>query len=444
MKNEVLFRDKPVWNAIFSLAIPACITIMIMTIYNMADMFFIGMIRDTAQVAAVSIVSPMFSLIMAAATMLGAGGCSVVANAIGVGKVEEAKTFSSLCCAASLSIGIICMIVILLATTPILIVLGANNDIMKPAYTYMRMLAVGSPFMLFATGFASILRAEGAIKEGLIGNLIGTVLNIVLDPIFILVFHKGVAGAAIATVIGNVVGSAFYLYFIVKKAAVLSVNPKYAMRNPKALLYIIAIGLPNGISSLLSGVASTFSNKLLSTYGTNAIAAMAAAGKVVMVISMIQMGICMGVQPLMAYNYGAKNTQRLKEILKKLAILTVVLGSIVTITCFMARKSLIGMFLKEAKVAALGESVVPYLILVSPLIGIYYLSTNFLQAAVKALPATIISVLRQGGILIPCLYLMEHFMGFMGIAAAHAVADLISVIVAAIAIAWILREIEVN
>ena len=430
MKNEALFRDKPVWSAIFSLAIPSCITILIMTIYNMADMFFIGMLKDTAQVAAISIVSPIFSLIMAVATMLGVGGCSVVANAIGAGKNEEAKTYSSLCCVAFVSIGLLCMIVFLSATNPILRLLGANEDILAPAYTYMRRLAVGAPIMLFSTGYASILRAEGAIKEGLIGNLMGTVINIILDPIFILLLHKGVGGAAIATVIGNVVSFSFYFYYIMKKAAVITLNPSYALKNPLAIFHILAIGLPNGISGLLSGFASTFSNKLLSGYGTNAIAAIAAAGKAVMVITMIQMGICMGVQPMMAYNYGAKNTKRLREILDKLAVLTISFGVIVTAICFFARHALIGLFLKDVEAAALGEQVVLYLVLVSPFIGLYYMSTNYLQATGKAFQATLISVLRQGGILIPCLYLMEHFAGFFGIVVAHTVADVLSVIVA--------------
>lgn len=430
MKNEALFKDKPVWSAIFSLAIPSCITILIMTIYNMADMLFIGMLGDTAQVAAVSVVGPMFSLVMAAATMLGVGGCSVIANAIGAGKTEEAKTFSSLCCMAAVLFGIFCTIVILSATDPILKMLGANEEIMASARTYMRALALGAPFMLFSTAFASILRAEGAIKEGLIGNMAGTVLNIILDPLFILVLHQGVVGAAVATVIGNVVSSGFYLYYIFKKAAVLSVVPRYAMKKPLALLRILAVGLPNGISSLLSGFASTFSNQLLSGYGTNAIAAMAAAGKATMLITMIQMGICMGVQPLMAYNYGAGNLPRLKEILKKLGILTFAFGTIVTVGCFLARHTLIGLFLKDADAAAMGESVVIFLVIASPIVGFYYLSTNFLQASGSALSATTVSVLRQGGILIPCLYLMERLMGFMGIAAAHTIADVLSTVIA--------------
>ena len=436
MKNEALFKDKPVWSAIFSLAVPSCITILIMVIYNMADMFFVGMLGDTAQVAAVSVVGPVFSLVMAAATMLGIGGCSVIASAIGAGKKEEAKTYSSLCCMTSVLFGIFCAVVMLSATDPILKILGANEEIMAPARAYMRALALGAPFMLFSTAFASILRAEGAIKEGLIGNMVGTVLNIILDPIFILILHQGVTGAAVATAIGNVVSSGYYLSYILKKASVLSVTPGYAMKNPVALFHIMGVGLPNGISSLLSGFASTFSNQLLSGYGTNAIAAMAAAGKATMLIAMIQMGICMGVQPLMAYNYGAGNQKRLKEVLKKLGILTFVFGVVVTAGCFFARHTLIGLFLKDAKAAAMGENLVIFLVIASPIIGFYYLSTSFLQACGSAIPATIISVLRQGGILIPSLYLMEYLLGFTGIAAAHTIADFLSVGIAVAICIW--------
>ena len=442
MKNEALFKDKPVWSAIFSLAVPSCITILIMTIYNMADMFFIGMLGDTAQVASVSIVSPMFSLVMAVATMLGIGGCSVIANAIGAGRTEEARTYSSLCCMAFVLFGIFSAIMMLSATDSILQLLGVNEEIMAPARAYMRTLALGAPFMLFSTGFASILRAEGAIKEGLIGNMAGTVLNIILDPIFILVLHQGVTGAAVATVIANVVSSGYYLYYIAKKASVLSVHPRYAMKKPLAILHILAVGLPNGISSLLSGFASTFSNQLLSGYGTNAIAAMAAAGKATMLITMIQMGICIGVQPLMAYNYGAGNQKRLKEALKKLGILTFTFGTVVTVGCFLARHTLIGLFLKDAGAAAMGESLVIFLVIASPIVGFYYLSTSFLQACGSALPATIVSVLRQGGILIPCLYLMERLMGFTGIAAAHTIADVLSTVIAVAVCMWQYRVMK--
>ena len=430
MGNETLFRDKPVWKAIFSLAIPAVLTILIMVIYNMADMFFIAMLGDDTQVAAIAVVGPVFSLATAVATMLGAGGCAVIANFLGAGKREDAKTVSSLCVWGAIIFGAIFAASMLIATDPILHYLGATEDILGFAGTYMRVLAVGSPVMLFSVTMGSVVRAEGLILPGMLSNMAGTVTNIILDPILILWLNLGVAGAAIATVIGNLLASAMLIFFTRKKSSILTFSPKPALRRPALLFHAAAVGLPNGISSVLSGFASTFSNQILSVYGSRVIAAMAAAGRATMVITMIQMGICMGVSPLLAYNYGAKNIPRLKEILMKTSILTFCFGLVATVGCFAGREMLIGLFLKDTANAEIGKQMMFWLLIASPFLGFYYLSTNFLQAAGNAFLATIISVLRQGALLIPCLYGMHALMGLTGVAAAHTASDSISVITA--------------
>lgn len=432
LKSQELFQNKPVWTAIVTLAVPSCITILVMVFYNMADMFFIGQLGDAAQVAAVSIVSPMFSLVTAAATMLGIGGCSVMAKAVGAGELEDARTYGSLCFYAALIFGVICTLGILLASHSILGLLGANEEIMVYAEDYMRILSLGAPMMLLSTTLAGLLRADGAIKEGLLGNMGGTVLNIILDPIFILEFGWGVKGAAVATIMGNTLSTVFYVWYVLRKGQILSLKPAYAARKIPSLFHIMAVGLPNGISGILSGFASTFSNNLLVVYGTNAVAAMAAAGKVVMIITMIQMGICMGVQPMLAYNYGARDIPRLKEILTKLSILTFVLGLVTTFGCIFVRQTLIGWFLKDAAAVQMGKQLVIYLVLASPVLGFYYLGTNFLQASGNAFTATIVSLLRQGLLLIPLLFVMNHLMGFMGIALAHTFADGISAVMAVV------------
>lgn len=444
LKSQELFQNKPVWTAIFSMAIPSCITILIMFLYNIADMFFIGQLRDTAQVAAVSIVSPVFSLAAAAATMLGIGGCSVIAKAAGAERTEEAKTCASLCFYAAVFMGLLCTAVMLLASDAVLKLLGANAEILEYAKHYMRILALGAPMMLLSTTLAALIRADGAIKEGLIGNMTGTVLNILLDPLFILVFGWGVRGAAAATLLGNSVSTAYYVVYILKKGQLLSLKPAYALQNPKPLLHIIAVGMPNGISSILSGFAATFSNNLLVLYGTNAVAAMAAAGKTTMIISMIQMGICMGVQPMLAYNYGAGNVVRLKEILKKLGILTVTVGFVSAAACIIAKNTLVGMFLKEPAAADMGKQLVIYLVLASPVIGFYYLGTNFQQAAGKAMTATILSLLRQGLLLIPLLFLMNRLVGFLGIALAHTLADGTATIIAVTVMYIQYKSLKIN
>ena len=430
MGNETLFRDKPVWNAIFSLVVPSVITILIMVIYNMADMFFIGMLGEDTQVAAIAVVGPVFSLANAVATMLGAGGCAVIARFLGAGERENARTVGSLCVWGAILFGILFTASMLMATDSILRYLGATEDMMGFAAAYMRTLSIGSCLMLFSVVMASVVRAEGMILPGMLCNMAGTVTNIVLDPIFILVLNMGVVGAAVATVIGNTVASGLLVFFIRKKSGILTFSTIPALRRPGLLLHTAAVGLPNGISSVLSGFASTFSNQILSVYGSGVIAAMAAAGRGTMVITMIQMGICIGVSPLMAYNYGAKNIVRLKETLIKTAILTVFFGLVSTAGCYIGRTALIDLFLKDAANAEIAKQMMFWLLIASPLLGFYYLSSNFLQAAGNAFLATLISVLRQGALLIPCLYIMHAILGLTGVAVAHTVSDVTAVIIA--------------
>lgn len=427
MQYETLFEKQTVWKSIVSLAVPSVVIIMVMILYNMTDMFFVGQLGDYNQVAAVSVVGPLFSVSAAVATMLGSGGCALIAKALGSNDKKGARTYASLCFWGAIGFGVLITAILLLARNAILPLLGAAEEILPYAGAYMEICALGVPFMLASTTLGTIIRAEGAVKEGMIGNLAATAVNMILDPLFIFGFGMGVAGAAVATVIGNLAGTLYYLRYIAKKAVILNVDIRLAKENGKALFAVIALGMPNALSSILSGFASTFSNRLLGSYGTDAIAAMAAAGKTAMMIGMLQMGVCMGVQPLLAYNYGAKNVPRLRETIRDVSLLTAVTGTVTGILCLVFREPIIGIFIKEPVVAKMGTAMAPYLIAASPVIGFYYLSTNFVQSAGNARSATLMSVLRQGVLLIPLLYLLHAAMGQNGIAAAHTVADGLSV-----------------
>ena len=441
-KHEKLFRDQPVWQAIATLTVPALLSILVMIFYNMADTFFIAQLGDTAKVAAVSVVSPVFSIIMALGTMLGVGASTVISVAFGAQDTEKAKNAASLCFYAGILLSAIVTALLLLFTDPLLRFLGTQPQMWDDAKQYLRILAVGTVFMLSSSTTSALIRAEGAVKEGMVGNLAGTVTNIALDPLFILVFRWGVTGAAVATVLGNLVATCCYLAYIKRHSTVVSLDPKRALREPAVFGSILALGVPNAVSTVLSGFASTFSNRLLSVYGTDAIAAMSAAGKASLLISMVQMGICMGVQPLLAYNYGAKNTRRLKESLQKTALLTVLVGLSAAAVCFVFRRWVIGLFLKEATVAAMGERMILYLIAGAPFLGFVYLSTNYLQATKKAGAAIVVSLLRQGLILIPLLYLCHALFGLMGIAASHLATDALAAVLSMLLFAIYYRRMR--
>lgn len=411
-KQERLFKELPVWRAIFTMAVPAVINILVMVFYNMADMFFVARLHNDVQVAAISIVAPAFTMMMALGSMLGGGGCALIARTMGEGDSDRVSLYSSLCCWGSVLFGAIFAVVVLLGKDAILGFLGANEEMWGYAGAYLSILALGAPVMIFTTAFGNIVRAEGAVKEGMLGNLISTVTNVVLDPLFILVLPFGVSGAAVATVLGNVAGAVYLIRHVRKKSSSLS--------------------LPNGTSSFLTSFASALANNLMVQYGTLAVAAMAAASKSTTIITMVQMGICVGVQPLLAYSYGAKDLPKLWETLGKLALLTMSVGLAATLLCFRFSGPIISVFLKRPEALSLGQEIIRIRVLTGPIIGLFYIGSNFLQASGNAPLSMLVSLLRQGIFLIPLLYVMNHFFQVKGNVCAHVGADLLAVIVAVI------------
>ena len=441
MQSELLFKEAPVWQAVGTLVGPSVLSVLVMVIYNMTDLFFIGLLKDTAQTAAVSVVGPVFTLASAGATVLGMGGCAVVANSLGAGDRQDARCVSSLCGWCALLTGAFLAVVLNLFCEPILYMLGTNAEILPYATHYLRILALGAPAMIFSVSAASLLRADGAIRRGLAGNLAGSITNILLDPLFILIFGWNIAGAAAATMLGNLVASGIYLHHILYRSEVLSLSPSHALHTPTRLSRVLALGLPNGVSSLLSGLAGSFSNRLLAAYGTNALAAMAAADKSAMVVTLVQMGICMGLQPLLSYNVGGRNLPRLRAVLSRSLGLTVGFGTLFSLFCLLAQRPLIGLFLSDPEAIFLARQLLPWLLAGSPLLGLYYLSINFLQATGYAGSATLLSALRQGVLLLPALYGFHSLLGLPGLAVARAATDLFSTVIALLLFLLVWRKL---
>lgn len=442
MEGGELFRTKSVWSLIARMSIPALVSILVMLLYNMTDMYFVARTGDDAQVAAVSLVMPVFTVLMAISTMLGNGACTLIAQALGGEDVERAKTCSSLCVWGCAGFGLAFALLCFVFCGPLLDFLGANEDMRAYARLYLLVLAAGAPIILLNHSLGSVIRGEGAAKQGMVGGLVSTVTNIVLDPIFISALGLGVGGAAVATVLGNLAGMVYFLLYKKHRPSILTLDIRYAKQNVPLLGSILALGLPNAVSSTLSGFAATFSNRLLVAYSTGAVAAMGAAGKVTMIITMVQMGVCMGVQPLMAYCHGAKDYNRMKETLQKLALLTAALGLALGAAAFFARSWIVSLFLSDGELRKLACHVVTITICSAPFMGFFYLGMNYLQASGKALLATVVSALRQGVLLIPLLYLMEALFQMDGPPLAHVAADVCSIFISVGCALWFLRREE--
>lgn len=210
-----VFSRAPIWQAVFQNAFPAMAAMLMALVYNLADTFFIGQTGDAMQVAAVSLATPVFLMFMAVGTIFGIGGTSVISRAMGEGRYDYAKKVCAFCMWGCVAVGILMSIIMLCFINPILSAIGASIDTWDFTHTYLSIVVFGGPFVLISNCYSNVIRAEGKSMQAMMGQLIGNLLNVILDPIMILGFGWNIAGAAIATVIGNVVGAMYYVFYVV-------------------------------------------------------------------------------------------------------------------------------------------------------------------------------------------------------------------------------------
>ncbi|NLO83823.1 MAG: MATE family efflux transporter [Clostridiales bacterium] len=427
MDNEKLMREMPVRKLFLKLCIPSIIIMMVIVLYNMTDLYFIGQTGDSTQIAAISLAGPIFSILQGIGTLFGAGGCTAMAIALGKGDHAKIKSVTSFCFYATIGIGLVMSAAGLFCGKGIASLLGADMVTTQHTITYASILLLGAPFVLIANVFTNIIRADGSIKRSMAANGLGTIVNVLLDPLLILTFDMGVAGAAIATVIGNVVSVLYLMFFAVKKQPNISVKIRDFTLKKKVSLNVIRLGLPQSISVLLMSFSTMYANNLFMKYGNVAVSANGISSKVGMFIVMIAMGICAGVQPAISYNFGAGNYQRLYDIIKKTGLLTVVVGTVLTAICFFVKDKLVGIFTPDVTVLAYAQKMVVASFAVGPVYGLYQLNTVFLQGTGKASYAVILAVLRQGVLFVPILFLTDFLIGLDGLIYASAITEIVAI-----------------
>ncbi|MCD8395619.1 MAG: MATE family efflux transporter [Lachnospiraceae bacterium] len=426
--NDELMGRMKVSRAVSKMAVPSVISSLVTVIYNMADTFFVGQTGDSLQVAAVSLTNPIFILLMAAANMLGMGGSAVASMALGRKEDTRAKNVSSFVFYASLVIGLAVMLILLAFMNPILTLFGADADTYTFARGYTIHISYGAPLIIWSAVSGTLLRVEGASKEAMIGNMIGTVTNIILDPIFISVFGMGAAGAAMATTIGNACACVYYLWYYLKKTKLLSISPKYFKCKDQVMSKVCTIGLPSAILSALMSVSTIILNQILVAYGNSAVAAIGIVFKANMFITFLQMGVANGVQPLFGYNYGAHNMERFFDIERFTKICCMVIGVLSVLLFYVFREPIIRLFINDDEVVRYGVQMLTAYMISGPFIGLLFVNMNCMQSVGHAFPATILSVLRQGILLIPLLYLLNAVLGLNGVIYGQSIADCATVI----------------
>ena len=441
-KNLEVFSSMPVPKAVMKNALPAMAAMLMVLVYNLADTFFIGQTHNALLVAAVSLATPVYLIFMSLGTLFGIGGTSVISRALGEGKKEKARKSCAFCFWGCVFVGILLAALILIFIDPILNLIGASADTYEYAKSYLSIIVFAGPFVLISNCYGNVVRTEGESGKAMLGLLLGNLINVILDPIFILALGLDIRGAAIATVIGNIVGAGFYISYFLKGKSMLSIRLKDFTVKQGIAASVLAIGIPAALGDVLMSVSQIIINSQMSHYGDMAVAGMGVAMKVITITGMICMGLGQGVQPILGYCVGAKTWKRFKEVFKFTIIFALILGTVLAAICYIFTNQIVSAFLTDQTAFSYAVQFARILLSTSFLFGVFYVLVNALQAMGAATPALLISMSRQGIIFIPALFILQVAIGMTGLVWAQPVADVLSILIAAILFGKTMKKMQ--
>lgn len=443
--NTLVFTEYKVPKAVAALALPSMLGMLINIIYNLADTFFVGQTGDKNQVAAVSVAMPVFLFCLALGNLFGVGGCAFISRSLGEGKRKKIKSISSFCIYTGIAASVVLAVLFIAFRRPVLYLIGASDYTIDFACDYLFWVSLGAPFVVTSIVVCNLVRGEGAAKDSMIGMVIGQIVNIVLDPIFILSsgdklfginlpigFGLGVKGAAIATVLGNIVSVGYFLIYFMRGKSILSITPKrYSLGNgiPKG---VINVGFPAALNNLLMSLSNIVVNIFLVKYGDNAVAAMGVAMKANLLVVMLQIGLAQGIQPLIGYCFGSRNFDRMKKSIRFGMMCNMIIGASVTAFYILFRRNVIGMFIADEAVIDAGVKMITALMTPGTFLGVMFIINFAFQGMGKGVQSLILAAGRQGLVFLPMLFIMNKVCGLDGIIWAQPIADVCCIVLSVI------------
>lgn len=421
----------PMMRMYLSMALPVVLSMVTAMVYNIADTWFISATGITDLIAGVSLNAPVLTILMAFGNIFGQGGSTLISRLTGQKNTADALRVSSVCFYLSIAAGLIAGIVMLIFKAQFLHILGADQETMEYASAYYTVLAIGAVFIVASFIPTNLLRAEGLSKEAMFESIGGTVLNIILDPIFIFVFDLGAAGAAIATVLGYVFMDVYGVIIINKKSRLLSVSLRKAKTTRGNLGQIFGIGIPAAITNVMTSVSTILLNQFLLPYGNDMIAAMGIALKVALIGQLVLVGLTFGALPLFGYYFGGNRKEKFMELFRFCLRFVCITALAFTAVLFAASKLLIRFFVEDASLISAGTLMLRLQVIALVFAGIVLLLTIVFQSMGRMKEMFLLSVSRQGVVFLIVLFIASFIGGYYGIIAAQAIADVLSAALAA-------------
>lgn len=442
-----IFENRPVPSALATMAIPTIMSQLIALIYNVADTWFIGQTDNPYMVAASSLVATVFLMTVAVSNLFGVGGGSLVVRLLGSGEKEEARKVASISLVMALGSAVAFSLFCLIFMNPLLELLGASTNTIGYARQYLFFVVIiGCIPTIMSNTMSSMLRNIGYSKEAAFGLSFGGILNVILDPIFMfLLLPDGyeVMGAAIATMLSNMVAFGYYIliYRRVKNDTILVIPRTIEKISQKSMGAIFSVGVPAAFSVLLYDLTNIVINKLSASHGDIELAAIGIVLKVERLPLNIGIGICLGMVPLIAYNYAAKNMDRMKSFFSaaRFAGLAISIACVVLYRVF--APYIMGAFISDTETVKLGTEFLQARCFATPMMFLSFHMVHFMNAVGKGKQSLLLAVIRQICLNIPILFLLNHFLGMTGIIWTQATADFINVIISYIIYNKVMREI---
>lgn len=424
-----LLGNAPISKALFAMGIPTMLGMMVNAIYNLVDAYFVGGL-GTSQMGAISVVYPLGQIVVGLGLLFGNGSASYLSRLLGNREQEQADRVASTALYSSVAVGAVMIIFSLIFLRPILRLLGATDSIMPYAMTYAAIYVVSCIFNVFNVTMNNIVTSEGAAKTTMFALMAGAVLNIGLDPVFIYTLDMGVAGAAIATAISQIVSTLIYLTFIFRKKSIYSFKMKNCTFTKEIMSEIFKIGIPTLVFQILTSLSISLVNTQAGPYGDSVIAGMGAVTRIVSMGSLIVFGFIKGFQPIAGYSYGAKKFDRLHKAIRTSILWSTVFCVIYGLLLTIFSSRIIAQFTDgDLEMIRVGTQSLRINGLSFLLFGFYTVYSSLFLALGKGLEGFVLGACRQGICFVPVILILPAFWGINGILYVQPIADVLSAII---------------
>lgn len=432
--------ETPIPRLITKLAIPTVITMLITTIYNMADKAFVGVLGTSAS-GAVGIVFGFMMILQAIGFLFGQGAGAIMSRQLGKKDVDSASHFASLGFFSAFFLSIIAAIVCFLCLDDLMVLLGSTPTIKPYAATYTTYILISAPFIVGSFSLNNFLRYEGKASLGMVGMLTGALLNIAGDPLFMFVFDMGIAGAGLSTCLSQIISFFILVSFYLRGKTTCKISIRNIRINASDFFDVAATGLPSLLRQGLQSVSTIMLNYMAGPYGDSAIAGMSIVSSVIFFVFSVALGIGQGFQPVSAFNYGAKRYDRIREAFRFSFMLAEVCIAVLSIGVLIFSGSIIAIFRDDPAVIEVGTRALQLQCLSQLCAPFCTMAEMQLQSTGKRLQASILSSLKSGILFIPILYVLAKWRGLAGIQEAQPVANVVMLIPCVIFAVWFFKNL---